>query len=174
MEKCQFGVPYGKLLGHIVSKRGIATDPDKTEKIVNLTIPTTVSGVRGFVGHMSYYRRFVHSFAQLAQPLTQLLKKLEKGTSPEWTPECTEAFHVLKERLVTAPILIPPCWTKRFHVYVDASSVAIGSILSQKNDKGYDHPIYYASRQMVSAERNYTVTEREALGMIYSVQKFRH
>ena len=56
-----------------------------------------------------------------------------------------------------------------FHVYVDASNVAMGSVLSQKDPKGCDHPIYYASRQLIPAERNYTVTEREALGMIYSV-----
>ena len=67
-----------------------------------------------------------------------------------------------------------PCWTKPFHVYVDASNIAIGSILSQKDEKGFDHPIYYTSRQLNSAEKNYSVTEREALGMIYSVQKFRH
>ena len=57
---------------------------------------------------------------------------------------------------------------------MDASNISLGSILSQKDSEGHDHPIYYASRQLVAAERNYTVTEREALGMIYSVQKFRH
>ena len=63
---------------------------------------------------------------------------------------------------------------KEFHIFVDASNVAIGSVLSQKDENGHDHPIYFASRQLVQAERNYTVTEREALGMIFSVQKFRH
>jgi hypothetical protein len=79
------------------------------------------------------------------------------------------AFETLKQKLLTSPILIPPDWNKMFHVYVDASNVAIGLVLSQKDDKGFDHPIYYSSRQLNSAERNYTVTEREALGMIYSV-----
>lgn len=173
-EKSTFGVPSGRLLGHLVSVSGIATDPDKVKKIANLPRPDTVSGVRGFVGHVSYYRRFIHAFAQVCQPLTNLLKKSANGSGPVWTRECTVAFETLKQKLVSAPILIPPCWTKSFHVYVDASNVAIGSILSQKDIKGFDHPIYYASRQLNAAERNYSVTEREALGMIYSVQKFRH
>ena len=174
-EKCTFGVPSGKLLGHIVSKAGIATDPDKVKKIANLPRPDTVFGVRGFVGHVSYYRRFIKSFAVICQPLTQLLKKPPAdGSSPVWTHECTVAFEELKRQLVSAPILISPCWTKEFHVYVDASNVAIGAVLSQKDEKNFDHPIYYASRQLVAAERNYSTTEWEALGMVYSVQKFRH
>ena len=173
-EKCTFGVPYGKLLGHIVSAKGIATDPDKVRRIADLPRPVTVTGVRGFVGHVSYYRRYIEFFARICQPLTNLLKKPTEDTEPVWTHECTVAFETLKQKLLTSPILIPPDWNKMFHVYVDASDVAIGSVLSQKDDKGFDHPIYYSSRQLNPAERNYTVTEREALGMIYSVQKFRH
>jgi len=174
-EKCQFGVPSGKLLGHIVSRRGIATDPDKVTRILALPKPDTVSGVRGFVGHVSYYRRFIHSFAVICQPLTNLLKKpLLDGSNPIWTEECNVAFEKLKHKLVSAAILVAPCWTKPFQVYVDASNVAIGSILSQKDASNHDHPIYFASRQLVMAERNYNTTKQEALGMIYSVQKFRH
>ncbi|XP_073385908.1 uncharacterized mitochondrial protein AtMg00860-like [Physcomitrium patens] len=146
-EKCQFGVPSGRLLGHIVSSRGIATDPDKVTRILALPKLETVSEVRGFVGHVSYYRRFIHSFAVLCQPLTNLLKKpLLDGSSPVWTAECSVAFEALKQKLVSAPILVAPCWTKPFQVYVDASNVVIGSILSQKDDNNRDHPIYFASR----------------------------
>ena len=70
--------------------------------------------------------------------------------------------------------MVPPNWEKYIHIFVDASNVAIGSVLSQKDENGHDHPIYFASHQFVQAERKYTVTEREALGMIFSVQKFRH
>ena len=72
-----------------------------------------------------------------------------------------------------APVLIPPDGTKDFDVYVDASNFAIGSVLSQKNSKGHE-PIYFSSRQLSVAEKNYSVTEREALGMVYSIQKYRH
>jgi hypothetical protein len=80
----------------------------------------------------------------------------------------------LKQKLVSAPILVPPNWDKDFDVYVDASNVAIGSILSQKDDSQHDHPIYFASCQLNTAEKNYSVTELEALGMIFFVQKFCH
>ena len=94
LEKFTFGVPSGKLLGHIVSKAGIAIDPDKVKKIANLPRPDTVSGVCGFVGHVNYYSRFIKSFAVIYQPLTQLLKKPPlDGSSPVWTHECTIAFE---------------------------------------------------------------------------------
>ena len=175
LEKCTFRVPSRKLLGHIVSKAGIATDPNKVKKIANLPRPDTVSGVRGFVGHVNYYRQFIKSFAMICQLLTQLLKKPPfDGSSPVWTHECTVAFEELKRQLDSAPILVSPCWTKVFYVYVDASNVAIGAVLSQKDDKNFDHPIYYASRQLVAVEQNYSTIEWEALGMVYSVQNFRH
>lgn len=162
-------------MDHIISETGIAIDPDKIKIILELRIPDTVTGVRTFIGHVSYYRRFIYLFAVICILLTNLLKKqLPDSLEPIWTKECIVAFETLKQKLVSAPILVAPCWTKSFEVYVDASNVAIGSVLSQKDDKGHDHPIYYASRQLVAAKRNYTTTEREALGMIYSVQKFRH
>ena len=170
--KSAFLVPFGKLVGHIVSERGIATDPDKVTIIASLPIPTTVSEVKGFLGHTGYYRRFIYGYATLVMPLTELLKKTD--TPPVWTSACIHAFNVVKRKLVTAPILIPPNWDKDFHIYVDASNVALGSVLSQKDEKGRDHPIYYASRQLVQAEKNYSVTKREVIGMIFSVQKFRH
>ena len=174
-EKCTFGVPFGKLLGHIVFKAGIATDPDKAKKIANLLRPNTVFDVRGFLGHVTYYRRFFKSFAVICQPLTQLLKKPPfDGSSPVWTHEYTVVFEELKRQLVSAPIPVSPCWTKVFPVYVDASNVAIGAVLSQKDDKNFDHPTYYASRQLVAVERNYSTIEREALNMVYSVEKFCH
>ena len=170
--KSVFLVPFGRLVGHIVSERGIATDPDKIAHIVSLPIPTNVSEVKGFLGHTGYYRRFIFRYAVIALPLTELLKKGDEV--PVWTSACTHAFNTLKRKLVSAPIFIPPNWEKDFHIFVDASNVAIGSVLSHKDEKGHDHPIYFASRQLVQAERNYTVTEREALGMVFLVQKFRH
>lgn len=86
--------------------------------------------------------------------------------------ECTMAFEVLKSKLVSTPILVASHWMEPFHVYVDASNVAIKSVLSQKDDKDLDHPIYYASWQLIVVERNYSTSEREALDMIYLVQKF--
>ena len=170
--KSVFPVAFGRLVGHIVSEQGIATDPDKIANIVSLPIPTTVTEVKGFIGHIGYYRRFIYQYAVIVMPLTKLLKKDDEVSV--WNSACTHAFNTLKRKFVSAPILIPPNWEKKFHIFVDASNVAIRSILSQKNENGHDHPIYFASRQLVQAERNHNVTEREALGMTFSVQKIRH
>jgi hypothetical protein len=170
--KFEFIVPCGRLFGHIVSNEGIAVDPDKVASILLLPIPEHITGVKAFLGATSYYRRHIYFYAQIAVPLTYLTKQTDAPGI--WTDECSKAFNKLKKRLSKAPVLIAPNWERPFEVYVDASNFAIGSVLSQKNSKGHDKPIYFASRQLSAAEKNYSVTERESLGMVYSVQKYRH
>ena len=170
--KSAFLVPFGKLVEHIVSERGIAIDPDKVTIVALLPIPTTVSEVKRFLDHTGYYQRFIHGYATIAMTLTGLLRKTK--TPHVWTSACTHASNALKQKLVITLILVPPNWDKDFHIYVDASNKALGSVLTKKDEKVRDHLIYYASRQLVQAKKNYSVTEREALGMIFSVQKFRH
>jgi hypothetical protein len=91
-----------------------------------------------------------------------------------WTEEKEKAFAALKLLLMRAPVVQPLDWNREFHVFVDASDIAIGSVLMQKYGKNWFRPVYYASPRLSKAERNYWTTEREALGMIYSVTKFRH
>ena len=73
-----------------------------------------------------------------------------------------------------APVVQPPDWTQPFHVFVDVSDIAIGSALMQLTTPNWYRPVYYSSRKLSTAERNYSTTEREALGMIYNINKFRH
>jgi len=96
------------VLGHIVSKEGISTDPDKINLIINTPQPKTITDVQSFVSLGSSNRRTIKDFAIHTALLTNLLKKLDKGASPMWTPECTKAFITLKEWLSTTPVLIPP------------------------------------------------------------------
>ena len=91
-----------------------------------------------------------------------------------WIDECEESFHKLKIALSTAPILRAPNWNVIFHVHVDASNLAIGAILAQSREGNRDFPICYASKQLNSAEKNYTTIEREGLVMVYALKKFRH
>jgi hypothetical protein len=140
--------------------------------ILLLPIPEHITGVKAFLGATSYYRRHIYFYAQVAAPLTYVTKQTD--LPGVWTDECTIAFNKLKKWLSKAPVLIAPNWEKPFEVYVDASNFAIGSVLSQKDLKGHDRPIYFANRQLSAAEKNYSVTEREGLGMVYSVQKYRH
>jgi len=104
-------------------------------------------------------------------PMKKLLKHDVKY---EWNEECQKILDILKERMVTVPILVFPDWKKIFHVHVDASLIALGIILTQPGEGGIDHPIAFASRNLSSIEKNYTTTEREGLAMVYALQKFRH
>ncbi|OAE26746.1 hypothetical protein AXG93_2471s1140 [Marchantia polymorpha subsp. ruderalis] len=152
----------GILLGHRVSADGIAVDIEKVKVILELEPPTNLRELRAFLGHVGYYRRFIHLYAILAADLTKLLKKDEPYA---WGANQQSAFEALKAKLTTAPVLRSPDWNRPFHVYVDTSAFAIGVVLSQKDDNKKDYPIYFASRQLSLAERKYTTTEREALGM---------
>ncbi|MCO5592031.1 hypothetical protein L7F22_046025 [Adiantum nelumboides] len=168
LEKYVFMVKQGKILGHIVSKNGISMDMEKIFVIVELPRPLMVKEVQAFMGHCGYYRRFIYLYDIIAKPLYALITKFE------WTDECEKAFQILKQRLISAPILKAPDWDKIFHVHVDASAFAIGCILAQLGEKNMDFPISYSSRQLNSAEKNYTTTKRKGLGIIYAVKKFRH
>ncbi|CAM6087794.1 unnamed protein product [Calypogeia fissa] len=168
---CFFGVKEGVLLGHRISKEGIAVDHEKVALWLAISFPKSLKEVRAFFGCVGYYRRFIKDYAKIALPLTEMLKK---SVDVESTLERVSAFEILKERLTQAPVLITPVWGKDFHVYVDGSGFCIGVVLSKLDEDGRDHPIYFASRQMSAPEKNYSGSDREALGVIYACKKFRH
>lgn len=91
-----------------------------------------------------------------------------------WNKECTKSSKTLKKRLIEAPILRFHDWSKNFHVHIDKSAIVVDAILTQLGDYNMDHPNAYASRNLNKAEKNYVTTEREGLGMIFSLQKFHH
>ena len=95
-------VSHGVVLGHIVSRRGIATDEDKVKVILTLDPPQSVKEVQTFMGHMIYYRRFMKGYAELSRPIYGLIH------DPGWTDQCELAFSQLKQNLATAPILRAP------------------------------------------------------------------
>ncbi|KAL2624213.1 hypothetical protein R1flu_008458 [Riccia fluitans] len=161
----------GILLGHRISQHGIEIDVDKVQVIVALEPPKHVSELRGFLEHVGYYRRFIKDYAVLVDALTLLLKKTIDYI---WEVAQQQAFKVLEKKLVEAPVLRALDWEKPFQVYVDTFAFAIEVMLSQKDEEKKDHPIYYASRQLTNSEKDYSTTEREALGMIFSVRKFCH
>ena len=125
-------------------------------------------GVQIFMGHCGYYLRFIYMYADVARPL------YAHSIVFEWTNKCEQAFQKLKNALISTPILKAPDWNKVFHVHIDASAYAIGCILAQPHENNMDFPVSYSSRQLNSAEKNYTTTEWEGLAMVYVVKKFRH
>ncbi|XP_075107124.1 uncharacterized protein LOC142180098 [Nicotiana tabacum] len=168
-EKCHFMVREGIVLGHKVSKDGLQVDKAKVETIEKLPPPTSIKGIRSFLGHAGFYHRFIKDFSKISSPLCRLL---EKDVTFKFDNACLKAFEELKGRLVTAPIIIGPDWAQPFELMCDASDIAIGAVLGQRRDKIF-HSIYYASKTMNPAQMNYTVTEKELLAVVWAFDKFR-
>ncbi|GJU55029.1 reverse transcriptase domain-containing protein [Tanacetum coccineum] len=156
-EKSHFMVKEGIVLGHKISKSGLEVDRAKVEVIAKLPHPTSVKGVRSFLGHAGFYRRFIQDFSKIARPMTHLL---EKETPFVFSEECVDSFNTLKRRLTEAPILIAPDWDLPFELMCDASDFAIGAVLGQRKNKHFQ-PIHYASKTMNEAQTHYTTTEKE-------------
>lgn len=168
-EKCHFMVQQGLVLGHVISSRGIEVDKAKIDIISKLPPPTTVKGVRSFLGHAGFYRRFIKDFSKISRPLCTLLSKDFEFV---WTEECMNAFNTLKELLTSAPIMMAPDWNLPFELMCDASDYALGAVLGQRVNK-VPHAIYYASRTLNDAQLNYSTTEKELLAVIFALEKFR-
>ncbi|GJV21027.1 reverse transcriptase domain-containing protein [Tanacetum coccineum] len=142
-EKCHFMVKEGIVLGHKISKSGIEVDRAKVDVIAKLPHPTSVKGVRSFLGHAGFHRRFIQDFSKIARPMTHIL---EKETPFVFSKECIEAFNILKKKLTKAPILVAPGWDLPFEIMCDASDYAVA---------------------------HYTTTEKELLAVVYAFEKFR-
>ena len=162
-------VNQGIVLRHIISNKGIEVDKAKIELISKLPSPTNVKTVRQFLGHIGFYRRFIKDFSKIAKPLYKLLEKDAKFI---WDEDCQKSFGELKAYLNTAPIVRAPNWKLPFEVMCDASDLAIGAVLGQRVE-GKPYVVYYASKTLNEAQRNYTTTEKELLEVVYALDKFR-
>nr|GEV67802.1 reverse transcriptase domain-containing protein [Tanacetum cinerariifolium] len=122
-------VKEGIVLRHKISKKGIEVDMAKIKVISKLPHPTTVKGIRSFLGHAGFYRRFIKDFSKISRPMTHLL---EKNSPFIFLNECIQAFRTLKEKLTEAPILIAPNWDQPFELMCDANDYAVGAVLALK------------------------------------------
>nr|GFC26764.1 reverse transcriptase domain-containing protein [Tanacetum cinerariifolium] len=168
-EKSHFMVKEIIVLGHKISKNGIEVVKAKIDVIAKLTHPTTIKGIRIFLGHTGFYRRFIQDFSKIARPMTRLL---EKDTPFIFSKECIEAFQSFKKKLTEAPLLVAPDWDLPFELICDASDFAIGVVLGKRKTKHFQ-PIHYASKTMTDAQAHYTTTEKELLAVVYAFEKFR-
>lgn len=169
-EKCKFCRPELKYLGFVVNKQGLRPDPEKVQAILDIPTPKSPSEIRRFAGTASWFRRFVPNFATVIAPLTELTKR---NVSWNWSPECEKSFKLIKECLVTAPILHCPDFNRKFSLQTDASAYGCGAVLSQHFDDG-EKVICFLSRSFTSQERKYSSVERECLAVIWAVEKLRH
>ena len=168
-EKCTWFAKSLKVLGHVVTGSTVSMDPAKIAAIKERVAPKTVKQVQQFLGICNYYRRFIKNFSEICSPLFQLLQKDRKW---EWSEIHDKAFNEMKLRLTEYPILRHPDLSKPFMVHTDASSYAIGAILSQK-DGDSEYVCAYESRIFKGAEVHYGITEKECLAVVFAIKKFR-
>ena len=177
LKKCQFLSPRIQLLGHVVDSEGLHCDPTKLAAISKMPIPTSVKQLQAFVGMCNYYRDFVPHFSDIVSPLTSLASASPSTFQDLWTPKHTQAFQAVKQALTLAAqdtLALFDFGSKVALVMeTDASDIGISAILSQSNQDGKLRPIAYLSRRLSPAERNYSVTERELLAIIFGVSKIR-
>ena len=168
-EKCNLFQKKVTFLGHVVSSEGILPNPDNITKILQWPRPTTVTEVIQLLGMGSYYRKFIKNFAKLVRPLVDLTKK---GRQFIWSDECERVFTKLKECFSSPDILAYPLDEGDYILDTDASDMAIGGVLSQIQN-GTEKIIAYGSRSLNKSEKNYCITDKELLALLYFVEYFR-
>ena len=169
-KKCQWFKKEVKVLGHVVKENEIKMDQDKIKAIQEWKIPKNIKQLQQFIGLCSYYRRFIKGFASIAAPLYALFKK-EKHW--KWSDDCQKSFDLLKEKLTSYPVLRQPDFSKPFYIYTDASGVALGAVLSQKDENNKEYVCYYWSWILKGAELHYTISEKECFAIIKAIKFFR-
>ena len=177
--KCFFFRDEIEYLGHVVSGKGISTNPKKIEAVTKWPTPKTVYDVRSFLGFVGYYRRFIKNFSKITKPIREVITGLEnqskraaKKTYIEWIDLANAAFDNLKTMCVSTPILAYPDYQLPFTLHTDSSTDGLGTVLYQKQD-GKQRVIVYASRSVSKAESNYPAHKLEFLALKWAVcEKF--
>ena len=170
ISKCHFCLKQLKLLGRIVSEKGISTDPSLIEAMVNFPTPKSQTNVRSFLALCNHYRDFINHFADMSEPLSKLTRKTCTWV---WGSEQIDAFDKLKQAMISTPVLAYPDWDKPFHMQTDASLVGAGAVLLQTQDDNKLHPVAYASWLFNSAQRNYPTQWRELLAFVLATRKWK-
>ncbi|KAG0929312.1 hypothetical protein G6F29_012095 [Rhizopus arrhizus] len=173
LSKCHFGSNRISFLGYVLSPDGLHTDPEKVRAVASFPVPTSVDGLRSFLGLAGYYRCFISRFSQIAAPLTELLQQDAQWV---WSERQQQAFDLLRSSLLTAPVLRFPDFSRSFELHTDgACSSGIGVILCRRDpDNRRAYAVAYASRSLSPAEKNYGVSEVEALAIVWGIKKFAH
>ena len=167
--KSEFGKATVKYLGHIVGQGQVRPLDAKIQTIVKYPIPTSRKELARFLGMAGYYRNFCLNFSEIAAPLTNLLSKKVKFV---WTDDCQMAFDKVKLLLQKSPVLKSPDYEKPFKLIIDSSDVGTGSVLVQEASDGLDHPVSYFSKKFLKYQKNYSVVEKETLGLVLALEHF--
>ncbi|GJT91560.1 ty3-gypsy retrotransposon protein [Tanacetum coccineum] len=162
--KCVFAVRSIPFLGHIISAEGVQADPDKLKAIQAWPTPTSFTTLRAFLGLTGYYRRFVPTYAHIASPLTDILKQ----SAFTWNDTAAKAFDALKTSMSQLITLALPNFSEPFDLTTDASGVAIGAVLSQR-----DKPISFFSKKLCDRMQGNSTYIRELYAITEAIKKWR-
>jgi hypothetical protein len=169
LAKSEFCHATVTFLGHVVGQGHVRPIDAKVKAIALFPVPDSKRQLMRFLGMAGYYRKFCQNFSQIAEPLTNLLRK---GVKFIWSDTCQSAFEKLKAMLETAPVLSAPNFEKPFKLAVDACDVGAGGVLLQEDDDGIDHPVSYFSKKFNPHQVKYSTIEKECLALILALQHF--
>ena len=168
-EKCMFGMKSIRYLGFIIDEQGRRPDPENISAIQKMPPPHDISTLRSFLGLVSHYSNFLPAMHQLRGPLNHLLTKEAKWV---WSADCQNAFDRIKDLLNSDLLLTHFDPRQEIIIAADASQYGIGAVISHRFQDGREKAISHAARSLTAAERNYGQIEKEALAIIFAVQKF--
>jgi hypothetical protein len=166
ISKCEFWLDKVEFLGRIITKEGIAVNPNKVQSVLEWPAPKNTKEVRGLLGMVGYYRRFIEKFSKIVGPMTKLLRKNIPFICDE---KCEKSFQELKDKLTTAPVLAVPEPGKDYTIYCDASKHGLGWVLMQERKV-----IAYGSRQLRPHELNYLTHDLELAAVLHALKSWRH
>jgi hypothetical protein len=170
ISKCEFEEKETKYLGFILEAgKGIRMDPEKVKAIIEWEAPSSVKGVRSFLGFANFYRRFILQFSDIVRPISDLVKK---DATFVWTAEADEAFVRLKELFTTAPVLRTFDLDRTTVVESDSSGWCVGGTLLQEDDEGLLRPCAYFSKKNSPAECNYEIYDKEMLAVVRCLEEW--
>ena len=171
LAKCTFGVKSGKMLGFIVSEKGIEVDPDKVRAIMEMSTPNTEKEVRGFLGRLNYIARFISQLTSTCEPIFRLLRK---NQVVEWNEDCQTAFDRIKQYLQDPPVLRTPVSRRPLILYLTVLDESMGCVLGQHDETGKkEHAIYYLSKRFSGCEQRYSMLERTCCALTWAAHRLR-
>ena len=171
VQKCRFFLERIEYCGHEIDKDGLHKTNAKIEAVQNAPRPQDVSSVRGVLGLVNYYHRFLPNLSSVLHPLNKLLEKDNKW---EWSRECEDAFKEAKRLVTSEQVLAHYDPDLPVRVACDASPYGLGAVLSHVMADGSEKPVAFASRTLNRAERNYSQLDKEALALVWGIRKFNH
>lgn len=170
--KCKFFTNQVEYLGYIFNESGVHPNPAKIDAIFSAPVPVDTKQVQSFVGLCNFYSRFIPNFASQMSPFYELLKK---NSQFKWTKLHQQSFDKIKQTFVNSNVLQHFNSNFQTCLETDSSSYGLGAVLLQReNDSNHWLPVQFASRTLNAAEKNYSQLEREALSVIFGVDRFRH